>query len=373
MLQIGPGGVLTNQDEVAAQLAGTPSVVVVLNIFNSTQTPVTLDAVHSLTSFVGPVTRILLFDKDSRTNAMVEFGNLETAIKAQKMLHRHHLWNNQTGLILTTFSKQSTLNIAGYLAANPSNYLRARDYTVQGGGSVQVNPNLPTGTITGNTPYAMAQQQQQQQQQGSFGAQSSGSTYTVQSGGFAPQPVTSPATPYNVQASSAAYGGQPSSTSYTSGYGIKTNYGAPSYLLVFKTMAHPSLLLDPGGYAAQASTQYGTGASYVTPGSYSSSGQQGAGRQPPPPPPPAAAQSQYGLATPSYGQVVWLLLPCLYSELIAREGHLRAYFLLQRAVWWRRRRRGCPLQPGGGQQWRHAVCSRLAAKHLADGGHGGRS
>ncbi len=130
ILTIGPDGSLPNLDETLAQIAGPPSTVLVLNIFNTPHTQVTLEAVHALTNFIGPVSRILLFDKEGRTSAMVEYNNLETAVKAQKMLHRHHLWDNQTGLILVTFSKQTTLNILGYLAANPSSFSRARDYTL---------------------------------------------------------------------------------------------------------------------------------------------------------------------------------------------------------------------------------------------------
>ncbi len=61
--------------------AGPPSRVVILNIFNSQQTPVTLESVHALASYIGPVNRIVLFDKDNRTNAMVEFQQLDTAVK----------------------------------------------------------------------------------------------------------------------------------------------------------------------------------------------------------------------------------------------------------------------------------------------------
>src|SRR5690349_16467504 len=80
--------------------AAVPSRVVVLNVFNSQQFPVTLEAVHSLCSYVGPVNRIILFEKDGHTNALVEFKvsrfigsrclshvwpqDLDSAVKAQK-------------------------------------------------------------------------------------------------------------------------------------------------------------------------------------------------------------------------------------------------------------------------------------------------
>jgi RNA recognition motif-containing protein len=315
VLLIGANGVITNLEEMTTQLAGPPSVVVVLNIFNSAQTPVTLDAVHSLTSYIGPVSRILLFDKDVRTNAMVEFGNLETAIKAQKMLHRHHLWNNQTGLILTNFSKQTSLNIAGYLAKNPSNFGRARDYTVQGGGQVQINPNFPTGTVSGNTPYAMAQQQQQPPAPQSYGAPPAAPTsaYSVQpssSGGYpGAQPAASSSGGYPgaqpAASSSTAYGayaGQPSSSaSYsggqTSGYGAQTNYGAPPS----SDGSRPA----SSQYGAQSSSPYGT--TYST-GQQGSTYSSGLPSQPPPPQQQQQQQQQqqhYGQPAQQYGQAVY--------------------------------------------------------------------
>jgi hypothetical protein len=44
--------------------------------------------------------------------------------KAQKVLYRHHLWNNQTGLILTAFAKQGELTLPGGV-----NSPRGWDYT----------------------------------------------------------------------------------------------------------------------------------------------------------------------------------------------------------------------------------------------------
>jgi hypothetical protein len=133
---------------------GTPSPVVVLNIFNTQQYPVTLDAIYALTSYIGPVNRILLFDKDGHTNALVEYAQLEHAIKAQKVLYRHHLWNNNSGLILTAFSKQQQLTL------NPANSARSRDYTLpMGMQAQQMQPNFPGGApAAANTPYALAAQ-----------------------------------------------------------------------------------------------------------------------------------------------------------------------------------------------------------------------
>jgi hypothetical protein len=79
IIVLGPNGFVPATAE--SDNAGTPSRVVILNIFNSHQTPVTLEAIHSLASYIGPVNRIVLFDKDQRTNALVEFREVDTAVK----------------------------------------------------------------------------------------------------------------------------------------------------------------------------------------------------------------------------------------------------------------------------------------------------
>jgi hypothetical protein len=71
IIHLGPNGFVPPTAEV--DNAGPPSRVVILNIFNSHQTAVTLESVHALASYIGPVNRIVLFEKDQRTNAMVEF------------------------------------------------------------------------------------------------------------------------------------------------------------------------------------------------------------------------------------------------------------------------------------------------------------
>ncbi len=163
IINLGPNGFVPPNAEL--EKAGPPSRVVVLNIFNSQQTPVTLDAVHSLTSYIGPVVRIVLFEKDGRTNALVQFRDLDTAIKAQRVLSRHHLWNNQTGLILTSFGKQNEISLPG-----GSNSARGCDYSA---GALQ--PSIfadpaaigAAATVTGNAPAGygdpVALQQRQQQ------------------------------------------------------------------------------------------------------------------------------------------------------------------------------------------------------------------
>jgi hnRNP-L/PTB/hephaestus splicing factor len=158
IIALGPNGFVRPTAELDS--AGPATRVVILNIFNSQQTPVTLEAIHSLCTFVGLVNRIVLFEKEGRVNAMVEFADIDVAIKAQKVLFRHHLWNNQTGLILTAFGKHNEVSLPG-----GANSARAHDYT----GSNLKPVAFAAPAVQGNNNnigYDQVMMQQQQQQQG---------------------------------------------------------------------------------------------------------------------------------------------------------------------------------------------------------------
>ena len=129
---------------------GSPTRVVILNIYQSGFL-VTLNSIYAIASYIGKVNRIVIFQKDGRDCAMVEFADQASANKAQSTLNRHYLWNNQTGLILTAFSKQDSLQITG-------NTHNRHDYTV---------PDMPQqGMLPQQGLVAQGQPPQQQMGQG---------------------------------------------------------------------------------------------------------------------------------------------------------------------------------------------------------------
>ena len=83
--------------------------MLLLNVMKS-QHETTLQAVHSLCSYIGKVNRLVLLDKHGKTTALVEFSELEAAVRAQKALYRHCLWSDQSGLIFSSFASQKELN-----------------------------------------------------------------------------------------------------------------------------------------------------------------------------------------------------------------------------------------------------------------------
>jgi len=102
--------------------------ILLFSILNSVH-PITVEILHKVCRGLGPVDRIVIFDKGNFTQAMVEFKELETALRAKKTLHGCDIYPDCCTLRIE-FGRQEKLNVK-------SNTPHTWDYTVDPGGPKQ--------------------------------------------------------------------------------------------------------------------------------------------------------------------------------------------------------------------------------------------
>lgn len=115
---------------------------------------VTIDALHEVFSAFGFVHKIAIFEKNSGFHALIQYPDIQTAVKAREALEGHSIYEGGYCKLHLTFSRHTDLNVR-------INNERGRDYT--GGSSAPANyepsilgpqPTLPVGAVA--PPYSSA-------------------------------------------------------------------------------------------------------------------------------------------------------------------------------------------------------------------------
>uniref|UniRef100_A0ACD5W1N4 Uncharacterized protein n=1 Tax=Avena sativa TaxID=4498 RepID=A0ACD5W1N4_AVESA len=107
---------------------------------------VTIDALHEVFSAYGVVQKIAIFEKNAGFHALIQYPDIQTAVKAKEALEGHSIYEGGYCKLHLAFSRHTDLNVR-------INNERGRDYT--GGNSAPANhePSIlgpqPSG-ITGN-------------------------------------------------------------------------------------------------------------------------------------------------------------------------------------------------------------------------------
>lgn len=102
--------------------------ILLLSILNSLH-PITVETLHKVCRSMGLVDRIVIFDKGNFIQAMVEFRDLEAALKAKKSLHGCDIYPDCCTLRVE-FGRQEKLNVK-------SNTPHTWDFTVEPSGPKQ--------------------------------------------------------------------------------------------------------------------------------------------------------------------------------------------------------------------------------------------
>jgi len=109
--------------------------ILLLSVLNALH-PITVDVLHKVCSVPGKVEKIVIFDKGSLVQAMVEFCNLDDAMKAKKTLHGCDIYPDCCTLRIE-FGRQEKLNVK-------ANTQYTWDYTVAPGGPSSTSTGPPT-------------------------------------------------------------------------------------------------------------------------------------------------------------------------------------------------------------------------------------
>lgn len=109
--------------------------ILLLSILNAVH-PITVDTLHKICNPVGHVDKIVIFDRGSLIQAMVEFRDLEAALKAKKTLHGCDIYPDSCTLKIE-FGRQEKLNVK-------SNSFMTWDYTQAAGGPRASLPGAPS-------------------------------------------------------------------------------------------------------------------------------------------------------------------------------------------------------------------------------------
>ncbi|KAL8160476.1 hypothetical protein V2J09_002013 [Rumex salicifolius] len=116
-----------------------PESNVLLASIENMQYAVTLDVLHTVFSAFGPVQKIAMFDKNGGLQALVQYGDVQTAVVAKESLEGHCIYDGGFCKLHLSYSRHTDLSIK-------VNNDRSRDYTIP-------NPAIPS--LLGQQPVAM--------------------------------------------------------------------------------------------------------------------------------------------------------------------------------------------------------------------------
>jgi len=108
--------------------------ILLISVLNALH-PITVDVLHKVCSTPGNVEKIVIFDKGSLVQAMVEFDHLDSALKAKKTLHGCDIYPDCCTLRVE-FGRQEKLNVK-------ANTMYTWDYTAAPGGPPSISSGPP--------------------------------------------------------------------------------------------------------------------------------------------------------------------------------------------------------------------------------------